>query len=173
VKAALVLAAVCAALVAATPSPAAGRVVERGIVQSVGPATVVLRALDGTEVAVAVGPETRVRLNGRAATLAMVRRGFVAEAVTTGGGPALVIRAFGRAVEDAVVGELVRIRPRVIVVRSGTGERLRIPITRATRAWRGTATVALRTLRNGMQVQVVRAPNGAARVVLVLSGGGA
>lgn len=167
------LAAVCAALVAAAPSAAAGRVVERGIVQSVGPATVVLRALDGTEVPVVVGPETRVRLNGRAATLAMVRRGFVAEAVTAGGGPALVIRAFGRAAEEAVVGELVRIRPQTIVVRTGTGERLRIPITRATRAWRGAATVALRTLRSGMQVQIVRTPNGAARVVLVLAAAGA
>ena len=166
------LPAVCAALVAAAPSPAAGRVVERGIVQSVAPAAIVLRALDGTEVTVAVGPETRVRLNGRAATLAMVRRGFVAEAVTASG-PALVIRAFGRAAEEAVVGRLVRVRPQVIVVRSGTGERLRIPITRATRAWRGAATVGLRTLRGGMQVQIVRTPKGAARVVLVLSGGGA
>jgi hypothetical protein len=172
VKAALVLAAVCATLVAA-PSSAAGRVVERGIVQSVGPATVVLRALDGSEVTVGVGPATRVRLNGRAATLAMVRRGFVAEAVTSGNGSAVVIRAFGRAAEEAVVGELVRVRPQVIVLRSGTGERLRIPITRATRAWRGTATVALRTLRSGMQVQIVRTPNGAARVVLVLAGRGA
>jgi len=168
-----VLAAVCASLVAAAPSPAAGRVVERGIVQSVGPATVVLRALDGSEVTVAVGPATRVRLNGRAATLAMVRRGFVAEAATTANGPAVVIRAFGRAAEEAVVGELVQIRPEVIVVRSGTGERLRIPVTRATRAWRGTATVALRTLRNGMQVQIVRTAKGAARVVLVLAGPGA
>ncbi len=122
------LAAVCASLVAAAPSPAAGRVVERGIVQSVGPATVVLRALDGSEVTVAVGPATRVRLNGRAATLAMVRR---------------------------------------------TGERLRIPVTRATRAWSGTATMALRTLRSGMQVQIVRTAKGAARVVLVLAGPGA
>jgi hypothetical protein len=173
VKAALVLAAVCAALVAAAPSSAAGRVVERGIVQSVGPATVVLRALDGTEVTVAVGPATRVRLNGRAATLAMVRRGFVAEAVTLRRGRALVIRAFGRVADEAVVGELVRVRPRVIVVRSGAGERLRIPITNATRAWRGTALVAVRALRSGMQVQIVRTPNGAARVVLVLSGAGA
>jgi hypothetical protein len=172
-KAALVLAAVCAALVAAVPSPAAGGVVERGIVQSVAPATVVLRALDGTEVAVAVGPETRVRVNGRAATLAMVRRGFVAEAVTGGSGPALVLRAFGRFAEEAVVGRIVRVRARAIVVRSGTGERLRIPITQATRAWRGTATVALGTLRGGMQVQIVRTPNGAARVVLVLSAAGA
>lgn len=167
------LAAVCAALVAAPPSSAAGRVVERGIVQSVGPATVVLRALDGSEVTVPVGPATRVRLNGRAATLAMVRRGFVAEAVTAGDGPAVVIRAFGRAAEEAVVGELVQIRPRALVVRSATGERLRIPVTRATRAWRGTVTVALGRLRSGMQVQIVRTPNGAARVVLVLAGPGA
>jgi hypothetical protein len=171
VKAALVLAAACAALVAAAPSAAAGRVVERGIVQSVTPAEIVLRALDGTEVTVAVGPATRVRLNGRAATLALVRRGFVAEAVSAGDGPAVVIRAFGRAAQEAVVGELVRVRPRVLVVRAGGG-RVRIPLERATRAWRGTATVALRALRPGMRIQVVRSPNGAARVVLVLAGVG-
>lgn len=167
------LAAVCAALATAGPSAAAGRIVERGIVQSVGPTAVVLRALDGTDATVPVGPSTRVRLNGRAATLAMIRSGFVAVAVTPGDGPATVIRAFGRAAEEAVVGALVRIRPRVIVVRSETGERLRIPITRATRAWRGTATVTLRALRRGMRVQVVRAPNGKARVVLVLGKAGA
>jgi hypothetical protein len=103
----------------------------------------------------------------------MVRRGFVAEAVTGSGGAARVIRAFGRVAEEAVVGDVVRIRPQLLVVRTGTGERLRIPVTRVTRAWRGTATVALRTLRRGMQVQIIRAPNGAARVVLVLSGAGA
>jgi hypothetical protein len=173
VKALLVLTAVCAALVAAGPSAAAGRVVERGIVQSVGPADIVLRALDGTEVTVPVGSATRVRLNGRPARLAAIRRGLVAEAVTVGDGPAVVIRAFGRVAPGAVVGELVRIRPRALVVRSDSGGRVRIAVTRSTRARHGAASLALRALRPGMRVQIVRAANGSARVVLVLGGVGA
>jgi hypothetical protein len=172
VKALFVLVAVCAALVAAAPSVAAGRVVERGIVQSVGPASVVLRALDGTDVTVPVGPATRIRLNGRPARLSAVRSGFVAEAVTVGDGPAVVIRAFGRAAQEAVVGELVRIRPHALVVLGDTGGRLRIAITRSTQARQGSARVALGALRPGMRVQVVRAPNGSARVVRVLGGVG-
>ncbi len=171
-KAVLLLVAVCAALVAAAPSAAAGRVVERGIVQSVGPASVVLRALDGTDVTVPVGPATRIRLNGRPAKLTQVRLGLVAEAVTVSDGPAVVIRAFGRVAQEPVVGELVRIRPRALVVRSDTGGRLRIAVTRSTRVRQGTARLALSALRPGMRVQVVRAPNGSARVVRTLGGVG-
>lgn len=172
-KALLALVAAYAAIAAAAPAGAAGGLVERGIVQSVGPAGIVLRALDGTEVTVEVGPATRVRLNGRAATLAEIRRGLVAEAVTAGAGPAVVIRAFGHVSQGGVVGELVRIGSRALVVRPDTGARLRIAVTRRTRAWRGSDRVALRALRPGMRVQVVRAPNGSARVVLVLAGAGA
>ena len=166
------LVAACAALAAAAPAGAANGLVERGIVQSVGPSQLVLRALDGTEVTVAVGPATRVRLNGKAAVLAEIRRGFVAEAVTAGDGPALVIRAFGRVAQGAPVGELVRIGPRGLVLRRA-GARLLIGVTRRTQAWRGSDRVALRALRPGMRIQVVRAPNGTARVVLVLAGAGA
>lgn len=173
VKALLVLVAACAALAAAQPAGAANRLVERGIVQSVGPAELALRALDGTEVTVPVDAATRVRLNGKAAVLAEIRSGFVAEVVTVGDGPAVAIRAFGRAAQDGVVGRLVRIGPRVLVVGRDGGGRLRIVVTRSTQAWRGTGRVALRALRAGMRVQVVRAPNGTARVVLVLAGAGA
>ncbi len=169
----VVLVAVCAALVVAGPSAASGRVVERGVVQSVGPADVVLRALDGSEVTVAVGPETRIRLNGQAATLAAIRQGFVAEAVITGDGPAVVVRAFGRVTQPAIVGDLVRVGKRVLVLRRDTGTRLRTAVTRQTRVWRGGARVALRALRPGMRVQIVRAPNGTARIVLILPGIGA
>jgi hypothetical protein len=172
VKALLALLAACAALAAAAAAGAAGGLVERGIVQSVGPAEILLRALDGTEVTVAVGPATRVRLNGRAAALAEIRRGFVAEAVTVDDGPAVVLRAFGRAAQSGVVGELVRIGPRALVVRRDAGARLRIAVTPRTRIWRGSDRVPLRVLRPGMRLQVVRAPNGTARVVLVLAGAG-
>jgi len=173
VKALLVLVAACAVLGVAGPAGAAGGLVERGIVQSVGPAQIVLRALDGTEIVVAAGPATRVRLNGRIAALAEIRRGFVAEPVMAGDGPAVVIRAFGRAAQDGVTGELVRIGPRAIVVRRDAGGRQRIAVTRHTQAWRGTDRVPLFTLRPGMRIQVVRAPSRSARVVLVLTGAGA
>ena len=106
------IAAVCAALACVSPALAADRVVERGIVQYLDASGLVLRALDGTEVRIPVGPATRFRLNGRSTTFDAIRSGFVAEAVTTRSGPAVVVRAFGRATagEGNTPGER---RPRV------------------------------------------------------------
>jgi hypothetical protein len=167
VKALLVLAAACVALACAGPATAADRVVERGIVQSVDATAIVLRALDGSEVRVPLGPGTRLRLNGRLTTLDAIRSGFVAEAVTTGSGPAAVIRAFGRVNVASETGRLVSVRPRAIVLRRGTGDAVRIPLTQSTRVWRGAARLRVGALRQGMRVQVVLAANGSARVVLV------
>jgi len=164
------VAAACAALVAAAPSAAAGRVVERGIVQSVGPAEVVLRALDGTAVAVEVGPATRVRLNGRPAPLAAIREGFVAEAVTVGDGPARVVRAFGRADGRVLAGEIVAVRPRALVVLRANGRRVRVPLAARAAVWHGSDRIPLRSLRAGMRIQVVRTAAGPARVVIVRTG---
>lgn len=167
-RALVLLATACAVFVAAAAAAAADRVVERGIVQSVGPSALVLRALDGSEVSVAVGPATRVRLNGRLASLADIRSGFVAEAVTlASGGPAVVVRAFGRVASSEEAGRLVGIRPRALVVRRDAGGTVRIPVTARTTVWRAGGRIRLRALRPGMRVQVVLAPNGSARVVLV------
>jgi hypothetical protein len=171
VRALLVLLVATAALAAAAvPATAADRVVERGIVQATGPTAVVLRALDGTEITVPVGPETRYRLNGRRATSGAVRRGFVAEAVTVGSGPAIVIRAFGRVADRIEVGRLMRVRPRVLVLRRGPGDTIRIPVTARTTVWRAGGRVGVRALRPGMGVEVVLRANGVARVVLVQQG---
>ena len=86
-KARLLLAAAVALLAVGAPAAAADRVVERGIVQSIDPTAVVLRALDGTDIAVRLGPGTRFRLNGVAVTFADIRPGLVAEVVTVGSGP--------------------------------------------------------------------------------------
>ena len=161
------LAAVCAALACVSPALAADRVVERGIVQYLDASGLVLRALDGTEVRISVGPATRFRLNGRSTTFDAIRSGFVAEAVTTGSGPAVVVRAFGRATAGAETGRIVLVRPRAIVLRRGPGDVVRIPLTRATRVWRGGARLGLGALRRGMRVQVALAANGSARVVLL------
>jgi len=155
------------ALAVVAPAGAADRVVERGIVQSIDSTAVVLRALDGTAVTVALGPETRYRLNGREATLAEIRPGFVAEAVTDGSGHAIVLRAFGRAERPVEHGVLVRLAPRALLLRRSPGDTIRIPINDRTVVWRGGARVPLRALRRGMTLEVALTATGAARVILV------
>ena len=59
---------------ASDPSPAGPRA---PVVQSVGAAAVVVTRANGTTRAIAVGPATRILLNGRAATLADLRPGDV------------------------------------------------------------------------------------------------
>ena len=170
-KAWLVLAAVVGLLVAIAPAVAADRVVERGIVQSVDPTTLVLRALDGTDVAVRLGPGTRVRLNGRAATVAEISPGFVAEVVTAGSGPARVVRAFGDVERGVVRGVLLRVAPRGLLLRRASGRSVRIAIGARTTVWRGGTRLGLRVLRPGMQIDVYRAAGGGARVVVIRSAG--
>jgi len=168
---ALLVAACAAALVVVSPALAADRVVERGIVQSVGPAAVVLRALDGTDLTVSVDARTRVRLNGRAATLATVSPGLVAEAVRVGSGPAVALRAFGPASGRVETGRLVRVLPRALVLLRAPGDSVRIRISPRTVVWRGSRTADAGLLRRGMQVTVALSPVGSARVVLVQAGG--
>ena len=144
----LLVAASCALLVASGSAGAADRVVERGIVQSIDPTAVVLRALDGTDVSVRLGPATRFRLNGRAATVADIHPGFVAEVVTVGSGPAVVVRAFGDVARAAVRGVMLADRPRG---RSSAAVRRsdRIRVDARTTVWRGGRRVGLRVLRPG------------------------
>jgi hypothetical protein len=169
---ALVLLAACTAALTAVSAPAAGdRAVERGIVQSVGPTEVVLRALDGTDAGVPVGPATRVRVNGRAATLASVSPGLVAEALRAGSGPAVVLRAFGPASGRVESGRIVRVLPRALVLRRAPGDTVRIRVSPRTAVWRGTRTAGSDVLRRGMAVTIALSPVGAARVVLLGAGG--
>jgi hypothetical protein len=69
---------------------------ERGIVQSVSPRGLVLKALDGSTVSIAVDARTRVFLDGQAASILAVRPGFVAVVSLRGasGQPALEVEAF-------------------------------------------------------------------------------
>jgi hypothetical protein len=163
----LLLAALVAVLSGAAPAGAADRIAERGIVQSIDPTAIVLRALDGTDVSLRLGPETRFRLNGRAATVADVQPGFVAEVVTAGSGQALVVRAFGDARRRAVRGVLLRVAPRALVVFRPSGRSVRIAVVERTTVWRGARRIGLRALRPGLQVDVFRAPSGVARVIVI------
>lgn len=62
-----------------------------GVVQSVGPRSVVLRELDGTIVTVPVGWETQVFVDGRPDVLTDVKPGYVVAATWVGDAPASVL----------------------------------------------------------------------------------
>ena len=167
----LALGAAIAWLATAGPAIAADRVVERGIVQSVDRSALVLRALDGAELTVPVGPATRVRVNGRPATLADIRPGFVAEAVRSGDRPATSVRAFGRVRNEAVRGRLVAVGSASLVLRGAGAHRVRVTLSDATVVRRHGRRAALRALRRGARVEVVLGEDGAARVVRILGVG--
>lgn len=76
------------------PGPAERPLVGRGIVQAVTSRAVVLRRLDGTTLTVPVDAKTKVRVDGRRATLAAVEPGFVAVVVWPAGKPAQELRTF-------------------------------------------------------------------------------
>jgi len=69
---------------------------DQGIVQSVTPIQIELRALDGNVASFAVSDATRVRINGQPGQLTEIRPGYVATVIHNGDRPAVVIRAFGR-----------------------------------------------------------------------------
>ena len=154
-------------LAAASPALAADRTVDRGIVQSVTPTVLVLRGLDGVDVEVPLGPRTRVRLNGLPATIADIRPGFVADTVRFGSRAAARVRAFGRVATTTERGRLVGVRDGWLVLRVASG-RTRIATSSGTLVRRRGRLAALRSLRVGMRVEVVRAADGSAKVVRVL-----
>lgn len=157
-------------LAAASPAIAADRTVDRGIIQSVTSSALVLRGLDGVDVDVPLGPGTRFRLNGLPATLADVQPGLVAETVRYGSRAAVRVRAFGRVTTTIERGRLVSVREGSVVVRASAG-RTRIPLSSRTVVRRRGRLVALRALRVGMRVEVVRATDGSARLLRVLRAG--
>ncbi len=166
---ALLLGLLVASLGVVGPAAAADRVVERGIIQSLSADAVVLRALDGSEITVALAPTTRFRLNGRPVRLGRLGAGLVAEAVTPlDGGAAIVLRAFGRSALASRTGSVVRVGPAVLVLRLGGGGRARIAVTGETIVRRAGALLALERLRRGMRVRVSLEPDGTARLVRVL-----
>jgi hypothetical protein len=68
---------------------------DRGRVQTASPTSVTLREPDGSIVTIALGPSTQVRVNGRLASMAQVRRGAIAVTVSVDGAPASFVRITG------------------------------------------------------------------------------
>lgn len=139
--------------------------IDRGVVQTVEQQRLVLRALDGTDLAFAVDPRTRVLLNGLRTRLGAIRPGYVAEVAHHDAGRAARIRASGRfaRVERGVV---VSLEQRQLVLEAAGGQ-LSIPVTRATRVRRGSFPAARRAVQPGRSVTVRLTANGTARVIVV------
>ena len=97
-------------------------VIDKGVVQSVGPSQVVLRALDGSTIPITIGPRTKVFLNDAPAPLSAIQPGFVAGALHDGSRPAVYIRAVGRVavtvVDKGVIGS---VGPGSLVLRTPSG----------------------------------------------------
>ena len=72
---------------------------DHGRVASVGPTSLTLREPDGSVVTIAIDSSTVVRIAGRPASVAQVRRLDMATTVTVDGGPAALVKVqprFGR-----------------------------------------------------------------------------
>ena len=75
------------AIPAAALSAPSGQTNDQGIVQSVSPIQIELRALDGTVASFAVSGTTRVRINGQPGQLTDIRPGYVATVTHNGDRP--------------------------------------------------------------------------------------
>ena len=142
--------------------------VDRGVVQSVSATEIVLRALDGSLIPLAVGPFTTVRLNGAPSQLAALRPGFVAEVAHRGDRPARFVRAFGSAQKVEVRGIVTSLSSTAIDVRTAGGTVESVPLASATRFRRLGLPVKRGAARPGARVTVVREDGGPARVVRVV-----
>ena len=145
-----------------------GLTTDRGIVQSVSATELVLRGLDGSAVSIAVGPSTRVKLNGRPALLANVQPGFVASVVHNGSRPAVVVRAFGKVASVTDQGVVTALTPATITLRTQDGAQVTIALDAGTRFRRFGLPVRAGAARPGALVAVTHPVGGAARVVSVL-----
>ena len=141
---------------------------DRGVVQSVSATEITLRELDGTLVSLAVGPATRVRVNGAPARLEDVRPGFVATVVHKGTDPALAVRAFGKVAVLVDRGVVTALLPDAITLRRGDGITITIPLDRSTKFRRLGAPARRAAARAGAHVAVTHPDGGAASVVNVL-----
>jgi hypothetical protein len=70
--------------------------VDRGTVSSVANRTLTLAEADGTTVSIPIAAGARIRLNGVRVPLRMLKRGYAAETIRDGGGPAQIVDASRR-----------------------------------------------------------------------------
>jgi len=139
--------------------------IDRGVVQSVSQAQIVLRELDGSSVSLAVGPNTRVLLNGLPAQLGDIQPGFVAAVTHNGARPARVVRAFGRVAPVIDRGVVVSASLGQLVIRRLAGGLLTVKLTAATRIRLNGRPATVADIRPGMLARVTHTPAGVARLI--------
>ena len=163
------LAALAATLALAGTAAAATRApqIDRGIVQSVSPTAIVLRELDGSTAVLAVGPATRVLVNGFRATLADVEPGFVARVTHNGEAPARAVLAFGRVQLTVTRGNVAAVSARALTVRTAGGENVTFRITARTKIRVRGLPTRLAAVRPGRVVDVTHTRGGEARRIAV------
>ena len=137
--------------------------IDRGIVQSVSADQIVLRELDGSTAALAVGPATRVLVNGLPATLADVEPGFVARVTHDGQAPARAVLAFGRVQLTVTRGVVTSVTALVLAVRTAGGESVTYRMTARTKIRLRGLPAPLALLRPGRVVDVTHTRGGEAR----------
>jgi len=168
-----------AAALLALALPAAGvaalgdKAVDRGVVQSVNQAQIVLRALDGSIVSFSISPDTRVRLNGRRTSLGNIAPGFVASVFHDRRARAVLIEAFGTPATVTDRGVVTSLARAAITLRTPDGVALTVTLDRNTR-FRFQGLPAKRFVaRPGALVTVTHATDAPALVVNVLKRAGA
>jgi len=140
------------AAMAAKPVKAGAR---KGIVQSVSPKSIVLRELDGSTVRIPVAPTTRVFVDGKRATLANVKRGFVVTATWTAGKPARVLQAFNLSGQHAVsVGVVDSLSDGALEVTLLDGSSLSIPVDAKTHVLVDGKRATLSAVKTGYTVVI-------------------
>lgn len=148
---------------------AAAEIVDRGVVQSVTSGSIVLRALDGSTVEIAVGQGTILRLNGRRATLTEIRPGHVAAVFHEPSAPARLVRAIGTSRLRTDDGRITRVRRLVLTVRAGGGELLQVRLGLRTRIrWADGKPAGRLALRVGRAVRVTHVPGRVAELIVVM-----
>jgi hypothetical protein len=156
VKRALIV--VLLALVAVAPANAARRVtVDRGVVQSISSAQIVLRGLDGSTLSFFIAPRTQVLLNGAPSSVSAIQPGFSAAVTHTAAGKVLIIRAFGkpRAVKQIDKGAIVSVSPTLIVLRQVDGTKVSVSVGPQTSVILDDVAALLVDLRPGYLVAVL------------------
>jgi hypothetical protein len=164
--------------VAALALPAVGAAgvtlqTDRGVVQSVAPDQITVRALDGTVIAYSVSATTLVRLNGAGAAITDLKPGFIATVVHDAKLRARVVRAFGTPVVVTDRGTVTALVKGSITIRTADGRVLTVALGPTTR-FRVLGLPGKRALaRPGAFVAVKHVDGEPARVVNVLKRAGA
>jgi hypothetical protein len=140
-----------------------------GIVQSAGSGSITLTLRNGSAVAIPVTGDTRIRVNGQAATLADVAPGFHATVVRTAvNGPAAVIHAVNPATRPVLVrGHVTDVGSGSITITLRNGAAATITVTGDTKIRVAGHAGALSDIQVGYRALVVRA--GAAGPALAIA----